>query len=89
MVYRDMVWPGHWEFVVSGDGSQNQAQTLGRHEFDPLFPMLGINVGKVSRPVDASRLGIAIVHHVVDMAVCRLSFYSSFLSLCGMVLLTP
>jgi hypothetical protein len=56
------------EFIVCRDASQYQTNALGRDQLHPLLLVLRVRSRKVPRPIATSRLRVAIVHDVVNMA---------------------
>lgn len=57
-----------YKLEISLDAFQNQAHALRRHQLSPLPLMRRVNVdSEIRGPVDARRLGVADIRHIVDM----------------------
>lgn len=69
-----------YEFEFRGYGSQDQTRARGREELSPGFHVRRVKHRELLRPPNAPRLGIPVVHDIVDMAL-----WKENLSPCGYV----
>jgi len=73
--YGDAIWVGHWEFIVSPYGFEDQPIASRRAQLRPLFLMLRINMDPiVVCPIHPCRFGIPYICDIINMILTRGSY---------------